>query len=244
MDVIAEKMSIPQYLFKLHGLGDGTEDISGMMLNPLTLGGSNQYTTSGEMVRAAPILSTAIKDAIGAKIEDVTNARGQRMMGGYGKFNKAETRAKWTNSATPQVVCDFTLLANTADDAVLNMQAIQLIKSAVLPINDKGALLAPLGYKGQTGGTLTFSLGTWLVIPKLVMVSETCTPSLQIMSNGYPLYWHCTFTVEPFETITIDDFKRYFQQPTVLGAVTTSKGSDVTDVLQGNLNKGFTGTVS
>jgi len=37
------------------------------------------------------------------------------------------------------------------------------------------------------------------------------TPSKQVMSNGYPLYWNCRITLTPYKTITIGEFEAYFQ---------------------------------
>lgn len=218
MDVVAEKLNVLQYSFVISRLGKNRdESIKGTMVNQLSFNGGNQFATSGEMVREGKGGFAGIGDRVIATGSDILNNKvSGRQLGGYGRFNKSETRSKWTESARPQFTCEFTLLANTANDAFTNMNTIKLIKSATLPINDGGALLAPLGYKGREEGTITFALGTWLVVPKLVMVTENCIASLQVMSNGYPLYWNCLITMETFETITIDEFQRYFQQPAVL----------------------------
>lgn len=221
MSYVAEKMAVDQYSFRLTGLGsDLTGVVSGTMLNQLSLAGSNQYSTTGEIVRSGEGGIAGFKEDGFSKAKDFyRNKLVGNQIGGYGKFNKGETRAKWTESSKPQIQCEFILLANTAADAATNLNIIQLIKSASMPINDGGALKSPLGYKGTTKGTLTFALGTWFLATKLVMMSENCSPSMQVMSNGYPLSWNCQFSVEPYETVTVDDFAKWFQQPAILGSI-------------------------
>jgi hypothetical protein len=247
-----QKMSYDQYNFKLSGLGDDNTGknngiLSATMLNTLNFTGTNSFSTSGEMVRDGSGGLQGVGDRVGAKVGDFVNNKVHgRTLGGIGKFNKRETRAKWTDSGKPQISVEFMLLANSAADADSNIEKILLLKSAVLPLDDGGALLAPLGYRGGTQGTLIFSLGTWFVANNLVMISESCQPSSQVMSNGYPLSWHCLFTLEPYETITINDFIGWFQQPAVLGSsaggtglspTTTSLTSKLSNFVNGN---GFT----
>lgn len=221
LNPISEKMDVQQYSFKLVGLGDnGGDSIFGTMLTPLVLGGGNQFSTSGEMVREGMGGIMGKGGELMAKGRDLYNNKFMgRQMGGIGRLNQGETRNKWTTSTRPQVSCDCTFLANSAGESEFNAKKIQLIKSAVLPRAAGGALMAPLGYVGDANGkrgTLTFALGYWFVMNKMVMVSESCTASTQIMRTGYPHSWHVTFVLEPYEMITIQDFKRYFQLATVL----------------------------
>jgi hypothetical protein len=51
----------------------------------------------------------------------------------------------------------------------------------------------------------------WFSANKLIMEDVAYTPSKQVMSNGYPLYWNCRITLTPYKTITIGEFEAYFQ---------------------------------
>lgn len=238
---VQTKMGKEQFNFKITGLGaNRSESISATMLNDLVISGANSFSSAGDMVREGMGGFMGIGDRVMTKGADLLNNKVMgRQLAGFGKYNKTETRAKWTESSKPQFTIEFVLVASTAADALYNAGLIQALKSATLPINDKGALLAPLGYRSvykngklDLTGTLTFSLGKWFVATKLIMVNESCRPSRQVTSNGYPLSWDCAVTLETMEMITIDDFRRYFQQPAVLNpnqnlnAPTNSQGAE------------------
>jgi len=193
-----------QYQFRLVVPDKGI--VKGVMTNDVSLSGGNTFTTTGALTRELPILGR-----FQGGLDSLTGAA--RKLGGHGFYSKGETAAKWEESQKPSFTIEFTLYASTAKAAVENTEQIKLIKSCVLPINAGGSLLAPLGYGSgvSTKGTLTLSIGNWLVARKLVMVNETCTPSKQVMSNSYPLFWTCNFTVEPYGVVTEDEFIAYFQ---------------------------------
>lgn len=231
--------SRPQYAFTLSGLGsDRKAVLLGVMTNEMSISGGNTFTTTGQLTRDLPIAG----NVLGA-MDQLTGSA--RKLGGRNFYSKGETTAKWEESQKPAFTIEFTLYSESANMALKHAEAVRIMASACLPRDDNGSLLSPLEYGSKSGdkkhGTIILKVGTWFLASKLVMTNYTATPSKQVMQNGYPLYWTCSFTVEPFQTITYSDFQEYFQSPVVIEgdavAGQPKKATDLASKLKEGINK-------
>jgi len=191
------------YRFTLSGL---KAKITSVMTNELAIGGSNTFSAKTELQERIPVVG---------KITEVTNKiKVVPQLANSASYTKNETSNTWTQSGKPQFTVDFTLIANNADKAKTHVDWIKMLQSAVLPQGSHdGGLAPPNGYTNTGAGTLTLFVGAWFKATSLVMVNTTFTPSKQVMSNGYPLFWVCSITLEPYRMITAGDFSKYFSQP-------------------------------
>lgn len=180
-----------------------------VMTNELAIGGGNQFSSHGAVLREIPIVGKALqlKDKVNPVLKE----------SGRSAFSRGESNLVWEESHKPTFSLEFTLLALTNAESKLNAEKIQLIGSAVLPIGEGSqGLIAPLGYNTSGAGTLSLAVGTWFNAKGLIVSASSCTPSRQVMKDGYPLFWTCSMTLEPRRVVTIDEFKRYFQKVQVL----------------------------
>lgn len=180
----------------------------GVMLNELAFGGGNQFSSTGAILREVPILGNALalKDKINPGLK----------LAGRSAFSKAESQMVWEESNKPNFTLEFILLAMTNAESIDNLDKISLIESAVLPSDDGGGLVAPLGYSTKGSGTLNLTVGAWFNARGLVVSSSSCTPSRAVMKDGNPMSWNVTITLEPYRTVTIGEFKKYFQKAQIL----------------------------
>ena len=191
------------YRFQLSGLSDGTV-ISSVMMNELTLIGSNQFASKVSLQQDLPVVGPII--GLKEKVRPIAK------LAGGAAYSSSELAETWESSNKPKFSIEFLLLAHSADKAVVHIEWIKKLQGSVLPISGSGGgLLPPLGYKNDGSGTLSLSVGTWFSANRLVMDDVSFTPSKQVMSNGYPLYWNCNITLTPYKMITISDFEGYFK---------------------------------
>ena len=178
--------------------------ISSVMMNELAFSGSNEFSAKADLLKELPIAGPilGLKDKV----------RPVAQLAGGASYSSSELAETWVKSSVPKFSIDFLLLAHNADKAVKHVELIKKLQASVLPAaGGNGGLLPPLGYKNDGSGTISLTVGTWFSATGLIMDSISYTPSKQVMSNGYPLYWNCSVTLYPYKAITIDQFERYFQ---------------------------------
>jgi len=192
------------YRFQLAGLRSNTV-IRAVMLNELALAGANDFASKVELQKDVPVFGTVVE--VKDKLRPIAK------LSGGAAYSSSETAETWEKSTKPTFKVDFLLLAHDAKKAEVHIDWIKAIQATVLPVSSAGGgLKPPMGYTNNGAGTLTLTVGTWFNARGLVMNSVDYTPSKQVMSNGYPLYWNCSISLTPYKMITIGEFEDYFQK--------------------------------
>lgn len=209
-----------KYKFIVAGLnGSGKTTVSGIMMNEVSMGFSNQFQTAREALDEL-LSSLPLGKAIGGLVSTIRAgadiARQVSAVSGRSKLTVAETRKVWNGSGLPQFTVDFFFYATSVDQKDRPMERIKRLQRAVMPSGTKASggkifQRAPLGYKVDGSGTMMLTIGNWFVAPGLVMDSMNFTPSRESMSDGSPLYISGSFTLVPYKAISYEEFQSYYR---------------------------------
>lgn len=226
------------YTVTIGGLRGGA--VSGILNAPMPLAGGNDFESMRSALSNLPIAGKVF-DAIDSV------SRVARITGNDTEMSLQQTRKVWQESRAPQLSIEMTFWnigdENPADRPITKVARIY---SALFPSRRKGTFLvrSPLGYKftnenGDAVGTLYLSIGQWFKAGGLVMLDANFTPSLEISSDGTPLYYTGTVTLEPHRMITYEEFLGWFKEVKprpVHGSPATPKAYSVSDLINSGGN--------
>lgn len=201
------------YLFTL---ASSSWAVVGAIQNDLGFSGGNDFSSAKEVLQNIPIVGSALKakDSFG----DIFK------LSGRSNITDFESRLVWDASRKPQFNVEYKFYNLSAQQSVTPKGALSKAKQiheAALPTKGKPAIgrkgrffSAPLGYRfadTDVKGVLTLQVGKWFRATNLVLIDSQFTPSKQVLSNGQPVFVTGSFTVEPYQLITYEEFLEYFR---------------------------------
>lgn len=197
---------VKNYKVIIAGLTGGP--VAGSLTSEFAIGGGNDFTSAGELLRDIPVVGAALEAK--NKFSGVTNISGRSAT------TELETRKVWNNSLIPDIPIEVEFYQSSTQVESI-MEKMKRIKSAVFPTRAGAFFRAPLGYRftgnnsRNATGTLTVQIGTWFRATGLLLVSESTTFSKEVNSNGHPISMKVQLTFQPFRAITYDEYLQYFR---------------------------------
>jgi hypothetical protein len=186
--------------------------VSGVLNAPMPIAGANEFDSAKTALSKIPLLGKLFDGA--NSISDVI-----KITGNDTTMSVEQTRKIWQESRTPQLSVELTFWnvdsQGKAADRPINK--VNRIYSALFPTRRDDLLVsAPLGYKftndkGDATGTINLRIGQWFLATGLVMVDANFTPSLEVASDGTPLYFTGSVTLEPYKMITYTEYRGWFR---------------------------------
>jgi hypothetical protein len=202
----------PNYRFILAGLQGG--GVEGVIVNDISINLGNDFSSTRDAITNAANSLPFGAGELAGKAFDIKDAVGNvASLSGRSRLTQFETRKVWDGSRIPQFQIEFFFLHTSVNEADSAIDKIKRLQSAVLPTGVvSGAFFrAPLGYKLNGSGLLTLDIGRWFVVPRVVMTDISFSFTKEVMSDGRPLGITGTFTVEPYQAITYDEFMGYYR---------------------------------
>lgn len=225
------------YKVTIGGLYGGS--ISGVLNAPMPIAGSNEFESAKVALSKLPLVGSLF--AAGSSVSDVIKASGNDTT-----MSVEQTRKIWQESRTPQLSIELTFWHidshSPSNDKPLNK--VRRIYSALFPTKrDEFLVQAPLGYKftnsqGDAVGTLNLRIGQWFRASGLVMIDANFTPSLEVASDGTPLYFTGSVTLEPYKMITYEEYLGWFRSGKARpkfnsGTAPLQEGNDLDNLVAG-----------
>jgi hypothetical protein len=199
--------------------------VQGIMLNDLSINGSNDFSqavqsqVADKLSGVVDTLSTGVGalgqfgGADGGAISEAIQNFAPRTLG--------QTIMRWGGSSKPVFNISLLFLKIRTRDNIA--QKVTSLYQTVLPLeqdqtvvggNSLTRIRAPLGYIATTEkvaqGTLALSVGSWFRATNLVMRDVSFTFSKEVSTDGFPLYAVGSVTLEPFRMISFREFEAYF----------------------------------
>jgi hypothetical protein len=182
--------------------------VQGFMVSDFSISGGNSYTnifgsSSQEIADSALKTATSLINFVSGKtgISDVKISERKLMA-----INS--TIHSWVGSNRPSFNIPLIFVAIRESDDVRT--PVKSLTKSVYPTEDGIFMIAPLGYDGTGGGTVSIQIGKWLMIHGLVVTSMNATFSQQVIKSGLPLYAKVDITFEPYKLPTVKDVDGYF----------------------------------
>lgn len=201
------------YRVTIGGLAGGS--VTGILNAPMPIAGSNDFESMKVALSKLPLLGNIF--SAGQSISDAI-----RISGNDTTMSVEQTRKIWQESRTPQFSVEMTFwnIDSHASASEKPINKVRRIYSGLFPNKrDQFLVQAPLGYKftnenGDAVGTCTLRIGQWFLAGGLVMIDANFTPSLEISSDGTPLFYTGTVTLEPYKMVTYGEFLSWFKKGT------------------------------
>jgi hypothetical protein len=200
------------YKVTISGLYGGS--VEGILNAAVPIASANEFDSAKLALSKIPLFG---------KVFDAASSIGEvmRISGNDTAMSIEQTRKVWQESRVPQLSFEVTFWninpQGPAKDKPINK--VQRIYSGLMPTKrDDLIVSAPLGYKftndkGDAVGTMGLRMGKWFLAGGLVMMDANFTPSLEISSDGTPLYYTGTVTLEPYKMLTYGEFLGWFKKP-------------------------------
>jgi hypothetical protein len=188
------------------------DTVTGYMSRPIEIGGNNDFNSpdiAGSQHAASDVVNAAYK-----AINAIAGAHKAMVL----QKNLGQTILAWTGSGKPQFHIALMFFAvRIGDDPTIPWRKLMrgvlpTAGNGIWPINQ---IVSPLEYsvdpaRATATGTSMLEIGQWFQADGLIIRDVRWTASVEITSQGTPLYAEGTVTMEPFRTITIDEFEEYF----------------------------------
>lgn len=200
----------------------GNQAVSGVLNAPVPIAGSNEFSSAKSAMEDVPLVGGVAKGL--HAVSDVI-----KIVGFDTTFSIWETRKIWQESRMPQFNIELTFWSMNAKDRPLDK--VKKLYQGLFPRQvDQFLVQAPLGYKftnknGDAQGTVGLSIGKYFRANGLVVMDANFTPSLEVMSDGSPLYFTGNITLEPHRMITYDEFIGYFLDTKPLPSIASNSAS-------------------
>jgi len=193
--------------------------VTGIMLNELSLSGSNDFGALFDTSSLINRISSSIdKAAVSASLLSPDLSEFLRTLAPRNTF---ATAVQWTGSSKPVFPINLLFLKlrnreNIAQKVLSLYKTVYPTQSREFSVSDLkiANIGAPLGYlptaNNSARGTLALQIGQWFRATNLIMRSVDFTFSSEISTDGFPLYAVGSVVLEPWRSITFEEFSAYF----------------------------------
>lgn len=186
--------------------------VSGFVTSELNLSGGNEFTSpfeDSEKIKKGMKFFNVFKTAL--------SVSGGNAGGTSATLTKNQTILFYTGSQKPTFSIEAAFI--TLDSAKTNETALYKVKELMKLVYPTGSEImeAPLGYipltkDGTPSGTVSLRVGNWFHARYLVVKDVNFTMSKEVTANGTPLYAVGNITLEPYRSLSYDEYSAYFSR--------------------------------